>query len=86
MKGQVVQARMRGKTRRMGGFPSEPVLSALLLWMRNAAAILDEYTACIYKNATFRDSDVNVGLPKHKCPHTTLELAGSDLRAAMQTK
>lgn len=64
MKGQVVQARMRGKTRRMGGFPSEPVLSALLLWRRNAAAILDEYTAYIYKNATFRGSDVNVRLYK----------------------
>lgn len=59
-----VQAIMHWKIRsRTGSFPSEPVLSALLLRRRRIAVdILEDYASCIYKTATFQGSDVNVGL------------------------
>lgn len=48
---------------RMGCFPSEPVLSALVLRRRRIAVdILDDCASCIYKMAAFQGSDVNVGL------------------------
>lgn len=78
---------MHWKTRsRMGCFSSEPVLSTLLLWRRIAVDVLDECASSIYKTATFRASDVNVGLYQAQMSTYNTGSVSSNVRAAMQTR